>query len=153
MSDLTAMSPQAFEKWQLDRLNEAEAAGIKDQFIQWLKVWGPQIAALLLKLFIARHNTVMTRPEAFHALAPTAFGENWLKSLFINIIVDYRPALEKWINEGESVIYDAIVALVSSKSSFLADILKRYKDTVIGLDDQLTTELLDKLIENLKSVK
>jgi len=116
------------------------------EVISLIVKYGPFIAELLIKLLESRRKLGV----AANAPLSATLAEGLLKRLFVEFITSHQADVLKWVEEGEKAIYDGLVSLLASKSPILADVLTKYKETILAVDDAATAKLLDQLISALK---
>lgn len=134
MSDL----PLADKKTLL--LQQGAALGITSaQILDWIKEFGPDIAALLIQLLANKRS-----------LAATPTTPNALQQLLIVFLTTYQAQIESWIDTGEGAVFDAVIGLVGTKSAVLAALLQQYKTQVVAAGDAATTQTIDAVIAILK---
>lgn len=143
MSDLRSLS--VIDQHAL-LTKKGAALGITSMEVMDLIIkFGPLVVDLLMSLLEHRRK-LGAQPNA---PLPTAIGDNMLKQLFIDFLKKHETDIESWLNSGEGVLYDSMVKLIGGQSQMLADFLKKYRDTVVALDDTATQKILDDVIASL----
>lgn len=121
-------------------VKQGAALGLDSALIkQLIELLGPQLLALILKW--------LTNKQKLGRL----FDGSLLRKIFIDFVVNSRDEVLEWIELGEDAFYDAVVALVASRSAGLATLLEQYKDKITSFDDTITEEVLDRVIEALQN--
>jgi hypothetical protein len=103
-------------------------------------LFGPKLLALILKWLADKQKL------------GGLFDGDLLRKIVIDFIVNSRDEVLEWVETGEDALYDALTALVASRGAGLALLLAQYKDKITSLDDSITAEVLDRVIETLKNV-
>lgn len=120
---------------------QAASAGIGSEvFKQLLELLGPQLLSLILK-WLGDKN----KPQG-------GLGGGLVRKIIVDFIINSRDEVLEWVEAGEDALYDALTALVAARSAGLAALLAQYKDKITSLDDTITEEVLDRVIEALKKV-
>lgn len=130
-------------------MKRGEGLGLKRPFLQEIiETFGPYIAQILIGV-LAKDKAQLKAGQKLKTINGKA-ALAWLKNVVVKILTDYRDQVLVWVDEGEGVVYDAIVAIVASHSVLLAGVLTAYKQEVIHADDQVAVDILDKAIALLQ---
>lgn len=122
-------------------VKQGAVLGLDNAFItKLIALLGPELLALIFKW--------LNNKQKLGGLLPGGL----VKKIIIDFIINSRDDVLSWIEYGEDALYDALTALVASRSDGLAALLTQYKDKITALDDTITEEVLDRVIEALKNV-
>lgn len=110
---------------------------------QLLSLVGPKVTGAILKLSEDQRLLSTPTPKRF-------IGDRMVKNLLISLLADNRDLILEWIESGETSLVDALLEILASKSTMLADLLTRYKSTILAADDEITAEMFDRLIALLR---
>lgn len=105
--------------------------------IKLIGLLGPELVSLILKWL---------KPQPKLGFV----GGELIKKIIVDFIVNSRDQILEWIESGEEALYEALVALVASKSQGAAMLLEQYKKTILKLDDSIQADVIDRLIAILK---
>lgn len=131
-------------------MKQGAALGLDNALIiKLLELLGPQLLSLILKWL-----SPLPKPGVSYigdTEGDFVTSSKSIKEVFVDFIVNSRDEILGWVEEGEGALYDALTALVGSKSAGLAILLTQYKNTILHLDDTIESEVLDRIIEVLKN--
>jgi hypothetical protein len=132
---------KAFPKQKL--VKESLKLGLEDDFVEKLiTTFGPQVVTMLISWLL---NGKLLKA------GPGAKAKNsFIKQLFVDVVTTSPDEIVKWIDEGESALYDTLVSVVTTRNNGLAAILDTYKSTILALDDGIEREVLERVINALK---
>lgn len=106
----------------------------------------------LIEIFGTQLVTLLFRALQSKQKLQAGIGSNLVKRLIIDFIVNSKDEVLSWIEAGEDALYDTLVSMVAALGSdVLAELLEGYKDKLTAFDDDITEEILDRVIDAIRN--
>lgn len=127
-------------KFTLAAVKKIKIEGVDTTWVEKLvELVGADVAHFVLEVAVkAKARKVSKR----------GFSLNLLQSAVATMLATHRDEILEWVNNGEAVILDTLVALCGNRVLTLA--LTAYRDEVLAADDAALASALDQVIETLK---
>ncbi len=120
---------------------KASLAGLtKDQIQLLIDKLGLQVATVIIHLL---ENNTLTTGKSTATIT--------INDLVVQLLQTYKTVIEAAVENGEGMLFDALVALTAGQAPLLAAALEAFKSKFIAAADTATNQLFDQLIAILKA--